>query len=153
MPAPSGPWAQPGQYTVKLTVDGKSYTQPLTLKMDPRVMTPAIGLAQQFTLSKQLYDAIIDAQQTLGDIRAKRATNANAAESAALQALEGQAGGRGAAADGPDTFNSVIGAMNQLMGLLQGADVMPTTQLVTAVGQRRAALAKLKAKATSALGR
>ena len=33
--------------------------------------------------------------------------------------------------------------MNQLMGLLQGADVAPTTQLVAAVGQRRAALAKL----------
>jgi photosystem II stability/assembly factor-like uncharacterized protein len=28
--------ALPGTYTVKLTVDGKSYTQPLTVKMDPR---------------------------------------------------------------------------------------------------------------------
>ena len=36
--------------------------------------------------------------------------------------------------------------MNQLMGLLQGADVAPTTQLVAAVGQRRAALAKLMAR-------
>ena len=65
------------------------------------------------------------------------------AESLALQNLEGQPGGRGAAADGPDTFNSVIGGMNQLMGLLQGADVAPTTQLVAAVSQRRAALTKL----------
>ena len=31
------PSAQPGTYTVKLTVDGKSYTQPLTVKPDPRV--------------------------------------------------------------------------------------------------------------------
>ena len=58
---------------------------------------------------------------------------------------------RGVAADGPDTFNSVIGSMNQLMGLLQGADVTPTTQLVAAVGQRLAALARLKARATSVL--
>jgi len=29
--------ALPGRYTVKLTVGGKSYTQPLTLKMDPRM--------------------------------------------------------------------------------------------------------------------
>jgi hypothetical protein len=29
------------------------------------------------------------------------------------------------------------------MGLLQGADVTPTTQLMAAVGQRRMALAKL----------
>jgi hypothetical protein len=73
VPAPSGPWAPPGQYTVKLTVDGKSYTQPLTLKMDPRVTTPALGLAQQFTLSKQLYDGILGAQKTLEEIRARRA--------------------------------------------------------------------------------
>ena len=59
-------WAPPGQYTVKLTVDGKSYTQPLTLKMDPRVTTPALGLAQQFTLSKQLYDGIIDGAEGAG---------------------------------------------------------------------------------------
>ena len=146
VPAPSGPWAPPGTYTVKLTVDGKSYTQPLTLKMDPRVTTPAIGLAQQFTLSKQLYDGIIDAQKTLEEIRARRSNATAATNPAALQALEGQPGGRGAAADGPDTFNSVIGSMNQLMGLLQGADATPTTQLVAALGQRRAALAKLKAQ-------
>jgi photosystem II stability/assembly factor-like uncharacterized protein len=35
-----GASAQPGPYTVKLTVDGKSYTQPLTLKPDPRLATP-----------------------------------------------------------------------------------------------------------------
>ena len=32
-----GAAAQPGAYTVKLTVDGKSYTQPLTVKADPRL--------------------------------------------------------------------------------------------------------------------
>ena len=32
-----GPTVLPGNYTVKLTVNGKSYTQPLTVKMDPRV--------------------------------------------------------------------------------------------------------------------
>jgi hypothetical protein len=40
---PRGPIALPGEYTVKLTVDGKSFTQPLTLKMDPRVKTPPAG--------------------------------------------------------------------------------------------------------------
>ena len=160
VPAPSGPWAPPGQYTVRLTVDGKSYTQPLTLKMDPRVTTPAIGLAQQFTLSKQLYDGIIDTQKALEDVRAMR-TQANNQRGRAvderalvtfqgkLTALEGQAGvGRGGAADGPGTLNSVIGGLNQLMALLQGADAAPTTQLVAAVGERRAALNKLLARWT-----
>src|SRR5215468_2806597 len=31
-----GPASLPGMYTVRLTVNGKSYTQPLKLKMDPR---------------------------------------------------------------------------------------------------------------------
>src|SRR4051812_2277414 len=148
VPAPSGPWATPGQYTVKLTVDAKNYTQPLTLKMDPRVTTPAIVLTQQFTLSKQLYDGIIEAQKSLEQIRAARAANTAvpSERAATLQALEGQAGGRGGATNGPDTFNSVIGSMNQLMGLLQGADVAPTTQLTAAVAGRRAALARLKAQ-------
>ena len=149
-PTISSIWAAPGRYTVKLTANGQSYTQPLTLKLDPRVKTPALGLAQQFTLSKQLYDGIIEAQQTVGDIRARLAVASNdparSSEVAALQALEGQAAGRGAAADGPDTFNSVIGAMNQLRGLLQGADVTPTTQLTAAVAGRRAAVANLKAR-------
>lgn len=34
-------------------------------------------------------------------------------------------------------------SLNQLMGLLQGADVTPTTQLVAAVADRRAAFTKL----------
>src|SRR5207302_3766991 len=72
VPAPTAPWAPPGVYTVKLTVDGKSYTQPLTLKMDPRVKTLPLGLAQQFTLSKQLYDGIADAQKAIADLRALR---------------------------------------------------------------------------------
>ena len=39
---PLGPRAAPGAYTVKLTVDGHTYSQPLTIKMDPRVKaTPA----------------------------------------------------------------------------------------------------------------
>ena len=32
-----GALAQPGTYTVKLTVDGKSFTQPLVVKPDPRL--------------------------------------------------------------------------------------------------------------------
>jgi len=31
--------AMPGKYIVKLTVDGKTYEQPLTVRMDPRIKT------------------------------------------------------------------------------------------------------------------
>src|SRR5262249_29614172 len=51
VPQPTSPWVMPGTYTVVLTVNGKAYTQPLAVKMDPRVKTPAAALAQQFKLS------------------------------------------------------------------------------------------------------
>jgi hypothetical protein len=36
-PLHQGEWVPPGTYAVKLTVAGKSYTQPLVVKPDPRV--------------------------------------------------------------------------------------------------------------------
>ena len=35
-PNPTSPRAQPGDYTVKLTVDGATFEQPLTVRPDPR---------------------------------------------------------------------------------------------------------------------
>jgi hypothetical protein len=45
----------PGDYTVTTTVDGKAFTQPLTVAMDPRVKAPAADLREQFDLSWRLY--------------------------------------------------------------------------------------------------
>jgi hypothetical protein len=56
-PNPTSPLAMPGNYSVVLTVGGKTYTQPLTLKIDPRVTATVGDLQKQFDLSKQLYDA------------------------------------------------------------------------------------------------
>src|SRR5438874_1175293 len=55
-PSPTSPWVVPAEYTVVLTVGGKSYLQPLTVKMDPRVTMSQAALEQQLTLSQQLCD-------------------------------------------------------------------------------------------------
>ncbi len=47
---PLGTWALPGSYTVKLTVYGQSSTQPLALKMDPRINTPIDDLRKQYEM-------------------------------------------------------------------------------------------------------
>ncbi|MEA2490360.1 MAG: hypothetical protein QOH21_2152, partial [Acidobacteriota bacterium] len=57
-PDATSPWVLPGTYTVRLTAGGKTSTQPLVVQMDPRVKTPAAGLAQQFALSMEMYDAL-----------------------------------------------------------------------------------------------
>ena len=112
-PAPNSIWAAPGDYVVRLTANGKALTQPLKLRMDPRVKTTAAELARQHELSKAMYDGVIETQgalQKLRDIRAqvkKIQEKAGAAGEAVGQALadfdkkaaalEGGAGGRGGA--------------------------------------------------------
>jgi hypothetical protein len=54
-PRATSPWVAPGDYTVTLTVEGKTFTQPLTIAMDPRVKVSATDLQQQFDLSWRLY--------------------------------------------------------------------------------------------------
>jgi photosystem II stability/assembly factor-like uncharacterized protein len=51
---PLGPTALPGSYTARLTANGKSYTAPFTVKMDPRVKITAAGLDQKFHLETRL---------------------------------------------------------------------------------------------------
>ncbi len=53
-----GPWALPGAYTVTLRVDGKAFTQPMSVRMDPRVKTPLPALQKQLELSLRLRDAL-----------------------------------------------------------------------------------------------
>jgi photosystem II stability/assembly factor-like uncharacterized protein len=49
-----GAWAPPGKYTVALAVDGKTYTQPLTIAPDPRVHLAADTYARQFAFAREI---------------------------------------------------------------------------------------------------
>ena len=53
-PSPEGPLVVPGTYTVRLTVDGKSYSQSVTVRPDPRSAATAAGLAAQHALQMKL---------------------------------------------------------------------------------------------------
>jgi photosystem II stability/assembly factor-like uncharacterized protein len=53
---PTGPLVLPGKYQVRLTVGGKSYAEPIEIKMDPRVKTSADDLRKQFDLLSKLRD-------------------------------------------------------------------------------------------------
>ena len=69
---PLGPTALPGTYSVRLTVDGKSSTAPLTIKMDPRVKTSAAGLQKKFEAETRLASMMTESAQALlqgGSIR------------------------------------------------------------------------------------
>ena len=144
-------WVMPGRYTVKLTVDGKSYTQPLVVKMDPRVKTSPLGLQQQFTLSKELYDDVLANGKAQEELQAliSRFQQGGAVPDLLKKANDlagaptGGRGGRGALAGGPETLARSAGALGGLLRTLQEADVAPTTQLTAAVAASQAAHARL----------
>jgi photosystem II stability/assembly factor-like uncharacterized protein len=50
-----GPVALPGKYQVKLTVDGKTLTAPLELKLDPRVKVSPADLEKQFSTLMEIH--------------------------------------------------------------------------------------------------
>jgi hypothetical protein len=139
---PRGPWALPGAYTVRLTAGGRSYTQPLTVRMDPRVRTPAADLAQQFALSAALVDALhrqSDAMRRIGALRTQlqaahgRAAPALAAEVDSLDARIARfADGDGAAAG----LERLGGELASLYANVQSADVAPTPVTATAAADR-----------------
>jgi photosystem II stability/assembly factor-like uncharacterized protein len=64
-----GPAAVPGNYTVKLTVDGKSFTQPFVIKKDPRTPGTVQDLQKQLDLSIQIRDKVTQANDAVIQIR------------------------------------------------------------------------------------
>jgi hypothetical protein len=53
-----GPMVLPGTYTAKLTVNGRSYSQPITVVQDPRVPVSAAALSAQFQLEQRMVAGI-----------------------------------------------------------------------------------------------
>ena len=145
---PLGPTVMPGKYSVKLTVNGTTYTQPLMIKMDPRVMTTQGGLRRQFELETKINEAMRRDYETLQQLRSLRRQLKNLIEKArqgqlketvsALESkaaeLEGNEGGYGR------TFLSTAGGrslarlnagLNTLLAAVDSADAAPTTQAVS----------------------
>ena len=57
-PSPEGPLALPGTYTVRLTVDGRRYTQPLRVRNDPRSPATFADLRSQHALQMAIYGGL-----------------------------------------------------------------------------------------------
>lgn len=69
---PTGPAVAPGRYSVKLTVNGKIYTQSLAVKMDPRVHMTAAELQQQYAIGVKMWQATSDAKTALTSMKQPR---------------------------------------------------------------------------------
>jgi hypothetical protein len=146
---PQGPFANPGLYSVRLTVDGVKQSQFFNLRMDPRVKTAGAALKQQYALSVAMYDSIAagaEAMAEIKDLRAQLADRRGKVSGSAQAAVDSMDKKLGALAGSPDGFAGVQSQMLAVMGTLQGADIVPTTQAVAAAGERAKMFAGVAAK-------
>ncbi len=144
----TAPWVLPGEYTVKLTANGKTLTALLKVVMDPRVKTPMPDLEQQFSVAKQMYDDLMKTTAALHEISVLR----EQLKARSAQPVVGQAGptinskldaiagpehggrgfGRGPA--GPATLASVRMQLARLEHSIEAADAAPTAAQSDAMG-------------------
>ncbi len=143
---PLGPRALPGQYTVRLNVDGHRYTAPLTVKMDPRVKAPLAGLQQQLHLEMRLasvmtrnYEAIMQARSVREQLQ-KLSGQASGPVAESITVLEkkvtavlGAPGGFFGPVSPELTLSRVNGEVATLYGEVDRADATPTSSQATAL--------------------
>jgi photosystem II stability/assembly factor-like uncharacterized protein len=155
---PQGAWALPGRYTVKLVVDGASYTQPLVLKMDPRVKTPAADLAKQFGMQMGAMEGMNESFEALTELKSAReqvkAAMAKVSSAEVKQKLsefdkkaaelEGAAvpgfSGVPLAAKQPENFSTLNQRFGRLLAIADAADAAPTTQTEAVARELKVAL-------------
>jgi hypothetical protein len=65
---PSGPKVVPGVYQLRLTVDGRTQSQPLEVKMDPRSPATREILEQQLQLGQQIFAETLEARRAMAEI-------------------------------------------------------------------------------------
>jgi photosystem II stability/assembly factor-like uncharacterized protein len=148
----SVPWVPPGSYTVRLTVDGVTKTQPITVRLDPRVKIAPLALTQLNSLSSGLYweavashKAFVDAIELAKTLDAKMGPEVDALkeelESLAprnlqrnLRALGRRFGNTPAA----PSLEAVSNALQAAAMSLQAAEVAPTARQIAAADAARA---------------
>jgi len=62
---PRGPSALPGNYTVRLTVEGKTLSAPLIIRMDPRVKASAEALEKKFQSETRLASLLTESSEAI----------------------------------------------------------------------------------------
>jgi hypothetical protein len=163
-PGVNSPWVAPGAYSVRLTADGQSQTQPITIRMDPRVkLTPEVQ--QIFTVTAQLEDnarnaavAYKEARDLFAKVKARPQSAANDAllkqidEIAPAEAPASGGGGRGGfgaqAPAPPPNLANLAGQMVAAAMAIQSSEMPPTAAQLQACSRQNAAFHGLMASWT-----
>jgi hypothetical protein len=117
-PDATSPWVLPGNYSVKMTINGKIYTQMFTIKQDPRVKTRP-------DLMKQIHDMSMVCYEAKQKINAKLV----------LQKKEGTN------KENEAKLNKLKNAFGLIFKILEDTDMPVTTQTVKALEELKKELA------------
>jgi photosystem II stability/assembly factor-like uncharacterized protein len=148
---PLGAWVLPGSYTVKLTANGKSHTQPLTVKMDPRIHTPLDELRGQHDMEMGAVEGMNESYEALAQVKSVReqlkaiAAQVGAKEKLVkdLAALDSQCAelegatqqvffGPPTSGKQPENFSTLNQHFSAMLAVADSADSAPTTQATAA---------------------
>jgi photosystem II stability/assembly factor-like uncharacterized protein/phage anti-repressor protein len=133
---PPGPLVAPGKYEAVLTVEGKTYRQPLVVVLDPRVRVSTADLEAQLNLARKIsgwmttsYDAYfeVEALQSIAAQRQKSlAGNSQAKDVAdALTALEKELVEIKDGASGAAGVGTVNRDLARYMAMIESGDTRP----------------------------
>jgi photosystem II stability/assembly factor-like uncharacterized protein len=143
-PAATSPWIAPGDYMVTLTVGGRSFSQPLTVAMDPRVKATVAELQEQFDLSWRLYQLRLklapmgqkfdNIAEQLTKLRARAAERPDVTQKLEAFGQKLMKFGPPHPRQGAPPSLFVLESTTRLFDDIQGADATPTAAIKTAVG-------------------
>jgi len=152
---PRGPWVLPGDYTIRMTVDGSVSTQPLTIDMDPRVEAGGDVIEDQFETAMRCYvgyhRALIGRKQ-IAVLIAEKNWTADDARIRRAQAISGSGKPRNPdiaysaiyeAAPGRETLAGLQSKFLYLMNVVDSADTAPTDQARAAIEKLEGELKRL----------
>jgi photosystem II stability/assembly factor-like uncharacterized protein len=150
-PDQTSPWVMPGTYIARLTVDGKVYQNSFTIKMDPRVKTPAKYLLLQHTLSLMCYNnrkEILKIQEDIAGFRRHLAQHMNKADETIktkLAEADKQLAAIQTAPQGSrqQSFSKLNTDFAAVFNILQETDMAPATQTIAAAKETAIQFKKL----------
>ncbi len=161
---PLGAWALPGNYIVGLTVDGKSYTQPLAVKMDPRIKISMEDLRKQHEMEggsvggmNQSYEALMQIRSVRAQLKEAAAKAGKGSLAEAIAALDRQAAeleggaqsnffGLPPGSKAPENLSTLNQHFGGVLGVADGADAAPTTQATAVFKELERDLQTLKGR-------
>ncbi len=142
---PLGPPAVPGEYMVRLSADGHTFSAPLTIKMDPRVKISAAHLEEQFQTQSRLASLMTNSTRAIREARSLHqqleklsadpndslATSFKEVDKKVSAVLQGPAENDGT----QPNLTGVNGSATALYAELDRADAKPTSAQADAVSK------------------